>query len=356
MRSDSRAVGIAAAIVTILIWTGFIVIARAMALKSLSSWDIVACRIVGASLVLVPWGAWRARQRRARGEPGGSWLGLSPLPAGTTAACGIAGGVAYGVLSYAGFVHAPAAHGSVLLPGMLPMWTALLSVVLLGERLSRRRLGALALILAGGALVGGASLLSAFDGGDVWKGDLLLIAASACWSTYAVLVRRGRLDPVDATIATTVFAAIVYLPAWALLGGVGAIDSRIAVAPVGEIVFQALWQGVGSVVVSGISFAIMIRAFGPVRSTMMTALVPGLSALGAVLWLGEPLGANLVAGLVLVTLGIVVGVRAAAQPEGPARDAPPSDGAPAGADRAEAPDAPDSSSGHASAARPSGSR
>jgi drug/metabolite transporter (DMT)-like permease len=55
----------------------------------------------------------------------------------------------------------------------------------------------------------------------------------------------------------------------------------------------------------------MIQHFGPVRSTMITALVPGLSALGAVLLLGEPLYWNLAAGLVLVTLGILFGVRVA---------------------------------------------
>ncbi len=341
MRTDTRAAGIAAAVATILIWTAFIVIARAMALKSLSPWDIVALRIAGAALVLVPWGAWLVRRRRARGEPGASWLGVSPLGARVTLTCGLFGGIGYAVFAYAGFVHAPAAHGSVLLPGMLPMWTALLSVWVLRERLSPARLGALGLILAGGALVGGASLLGAFDGGDVWKGDLLFLVASASWSAYTVLMRRERLDPVEATIAITVFAALAYLPAWALLGATGLIDTRIATAPIGEIAFQALWQGVGSVVVSGITFATMVRAFGPVRSTMLTALVPGLSAMGAVLFLGEPLGVNLVAGLALVTVGILVGVRAAAQ---------------GGAPRAAASGAPDSSSGQASAARPSGTR
>jgi drug/metabolite transporter (DMT)-like permease len=70
---------------------------------------------------------------------------------------------------------------------------------------------------------------------------------------------------------------------------------------------------VGSVVISGITFTQMIRHFGPVRSTMITALVPGLSALGAVLFLGEPLSAFLLGGLALVTVGILFGVRAAAK-------------------------------------------
>ena len=80
-----------------------------------------------------------------------------------------------------------------------------------------------------------------------------------------------------------------------------------------ETPFQTLFQGVGSVAISGITFTQMIRHFGPVRSTMITTLVPCLSALGAVLLLGEPLGWNLLAGLVLVTAGILFGVRAARQ-------------------------------------------
>lgn len=311
MPETSRAVGVAAAAATIVIWTAFIVIARAMALRSLTPWDILLCRILGASAVLVPWGIWIVRRRRATGAPGASWLGLSPLSARTTIVCGLWGGIGYGVFAYAGFVHAPAAHGSVLLPGMLPLWTALLSIALLGDRLVPARWIALAMIVAGGALVGGGSLLSAFEGGDVWKGDLLFVCGAFCWSTYTVLMRRERLDPVEATIAVTVFALLAYVPAFALLAATGAIESRLAVAPAGEILFQAAWQGVGSVVVSGITFATMVRAFGPVRSTMLTALVPGLSALAAVVVLGEPLGANLVAGLALVTVGILVGVRAA---------------------------------------------
>jgi drug/metabolite transporter (DMT)-like permease len=70
-----------------------------------------------------------------------------------------------------------------------------------------------------------------------------------------------------------------------------------------------VFQGGGSVVLSGISFTLMIRAYGPVRSTMITSLVPGLSALGAVLLLDEPLSWQVMLGLSLVTLGIVFGVQ-----------------------------------------------
>jgi drug/metabolite transporter (DMT)-like permease len=42
---------------------------------------------------------------------------------------------------------------------------------------------------------------------------------------------------------------------------------------------------------------------------MITALVPGLSAFGAVVFLNEPMSFNLMAGLALVTCGILFGVR-----------------------------------------------
>jgi drug/metabolite transporter (DMT)-like permease len=94
-----------------------------------------------------------------------------------------------------------------------------------------------------------------------------------------------------------------------LLIGTGVLPTHLGQVPVSEILFQAVFQGVGSVVISGITFTQMVRHYGPVRSTMITALVPGLSALGAVWFLGEPLHWNLLAGLALVTSGILFGVR-----------------------------------------------
>eukprot|EP01032_Pedospumella_encystans_P038657 gene38657-43811_t len=135
------------------------------------------------------------------------------------------------------------------------------------------------------------------------------MAAAFCWACYSIVVRRHGLDAVRATIAITVFALLSYVPVYSLLVAGGWVASRIGSAPWGELAFQMLFQGIGSVVVSGITFTKMVQHFGPVRTTMITALVPGLSALGAVLWLDEPLYWNLIAGLLLVTAGILFGVQ-----------------------------------------------
>jgi drug/metabolite transporter (DMT)-like permease len=270
--------------------------------------DIALARILGASRVLLPWAWWRMRPARQRGEVVGSLLGL---PLGQTVQAGFLGGLLYALLAYIGFFYAPALHASVLLPGSLPLWTTLLAWLVLRDKVSAARAMGLGCIVLGDLLVGGMSLLKAFEGGDVWKGDVLFMSAACCWAGYSITVRRHGLDAVRATMAITAFAFVCFVPVFAALTWLGVLPTHLPQAPWRELLFQAAFQGVVSVVVSGITFTFMVRHFGPVRSTMITALVPGLSALGAVWFLGEPMHWNLVAGLALVTGGILFGVRQA---------------------------------------------
>lgn len=319
-RFSPRAVGVAAAVITVIIWTSFIIIARASADPSrggaLTPFDIAFCRVLGASLILLPWGLWLTRRDRLRGVGHASLWGMSPLSLRVTATVGVFGGLLYAMLAYSGFAFAPAAHASVLMPGSLPLWTALLALLLLRERLTALRLVGLAFIVVGDLLVGGASLMRAFDGGDVWKGDLLFMSAALCWAAYSVLARHHALDAVRATIAITAFAFVTFVPVYGFLLLGNWVNGHFLTAPLDQVLFQMMFQGWGSVVISGITFTKMIQHFGPVRSTMITALVPGLSALGAVFFLGEPLSWNLWAGLAMVTTGILFGVRAVATRKG----------------------------------------
>lgn len=316
---SAQAIGTAAALVTIVIWTSFIVIARATADPSrggvLNPLDLAFARLLGAGIVLLPVGWWLVRRDRAGGMNQSSMFGFSPLPLRVTATVGFFGGLLYAVLAYSGFVFAPAGHAAVLMPGSLPLWTTVLAALFLGTRITRARAVGLALIVAGGLLVGGASLLRAFDGGAVWKGDLLFMSAALCWSCYSVLARHHMLDAVRATVAITVFGFFLYVPVYAVLLWWELVPGRFLSAPLTQVVFQMAFQGVGSVVIAGVTFTKMIQHFGPVRSTMMTSVVPGLASLSAVLILGEPVSWNLAIGLVLVTVGIVFGVRVGAVPE-----------------------------------------
>ncbi len=299
-------IGAACAVTVLLIWTSFILVARSSATRSLHAFDIAWLRFSFAGLLALPLLAWRWRHFSAG-------LGANRRQAlQRGAALATVAGFGYCALAYSGFFYAPVAHAAVLLPGSLPLWTALLAWLWLGENLSRGRALGLALIACGGLLVGGLSLTRAFDGSSTWIGDLLFMAASLTWASYGVLCRRWRIGAVDATLAIALGCLVTAVPVYALGVAVGVVPSRLLQAPAAEIAFQAVYQGGLAMMVAGLAYTQVVQTFGPVRTTMLTALVPPLAALLAVPLLGEPLGLAAVGGLCCVGLGLVVGLRAAA--------------------------------------------
>ena len=139
MAFSSQTVGRLAAVITVLIWTSFIIVARASASHVLLPLDIACARIIGASSILLPWAWWLMRAERQSGQKVGSLLGLSPLPLRITVQAGFFGGFLYAVLAYIGFFYAPAGHASVLMPGSLPLWTTLLMWLFLREQIGLNR-------------------------------------------------------------------------------------------------------------------------------------------------------------------------------------------------------------------------
>lgn len=310
-------VGAGSAIAVLLIWTSFILIARLSAKGHLNPFDIAFLRFAFSGVIVLPI-VLAQRERLV------SQLGSSPRQAWRRAAVLTAtAGVGYCSLAYSGFFFAPVAHAAVLLPGSLPLYTAVFAALLTGERFRRARLVGLAAIVGGDLLIGGSSLLHALGGGDTaWKGDLLFLAAAMTWALYSVLCRRWKLDAVPATCAIAIGCLVSYVPLFALGAALGLVPTRLASAPWSEIMFQAVYQGGLAMLVAGVAFTQAVKTFGPVRTTMVTALVPVLATLLAVPLLGEPITATAGAGLLCVTAGLLIGVRAQlAQPSGapPAR-------------------------------------
>ena len=299
--------GVACAIGVLAIWTSFILIARVSARGHLSPFDISFVRFVFSGLVVLPLVFLRGR-----------WLleQLAPTPRLAVlrgAALAATAGIAYCSFAYSGFFLAPVSHAAVLLPGSLPLYTAVFAMLLLGERFRRARLIGLAAIVAGDLLIGGTSLLQAFAGNDVWKGDVLFLGAAMTWGLYSVLCRRWRLDAVPATCAIAIGCLATYVPLFALAAATGLVPTQLAKAPWSEIAFQAVYQGGLAMLVAGVAFTYVVKTFGPVRTTMVMAAVPALATLLAVPLLGEPLTALGAVGLICVTLGLLIAVRAQAR-------------------------------------------
>lgn len=299
-------VGIACALGVLAIWTSFILIARVSAKGNLNPFDIAFLRFAFSGLVVLPLVFLRGRWLLAQLAPD------PRLALARGAALAMLAGVGYCSLAYSGFFFAPVSHAAVLLPGSLPLYTALFAALLLGERFRRARLAGLAIMVTGDVLIGGASLLQAFRGDQTWKGDLLFLGASVSWALYSVLCRRWRLDAVPATCAIAIGCLASYVPLYAAAAAAGLIPSQLASAPLSEIAFQAVYQGAFAMLIAGMAFTQVVKTFGPVRTTMITAVVPMLAAVLAIPLLGEPMTAVGVLGLFCVTLGLMIGLRAQA--------------------------------------------
>jgi drug/metabolite transporter (DMT)-like permease len=284
-----RLIGYACGAGIVLIWTGFILTARAGMKGTLGSLDLAALRFTMSGLVMLPFYCLHARKA---------------IPFRRAAVLALTAGLGYANLAYAGFKYAPAAHGGVLLPGALPIWTAILAAVVLHERLNGARLASLAIVLSGIAMIGWHGFSGAEPG--AWRGDLVFLCASFCWATYTVLVRRWRVPAIPATAAVAVLSAAAFLPVYVV-----ALPSRLAAAPWGEIVFQAVYQGIFAVVIAGILFTRAVGALGAGTTTMITAVIPATAALAAVPLLDEPLSGLAIVGVVAVSAGMILGVRAA---------------------------------------------
>lgn len=298
---SERWLGAGSALAMVSIWTTFILVSRFSARRSLLPFDVVFLRFAFSGLLVLPF-AWR-RAAALRAGLGGSralWRGATLA---TTA------GICYCGFAYGGFYFAPAAHAAVLLTGSLPLATAVVAVLLLRERLTPARIAGLGLIFAGDLLVGGHSLLEAFRGGSTWKGDVLYLCGSMSWAFYAVLCRRWRVGAIDATFAIAIGCLVSYVPLYALAVATGLAPSGLGVAPWREIVLLAVYQGGFVMLLSGLAFTQVVATFGPVHTTMLTAVVPPLAALLAVPLLGEPLGAAALGGLACATVGLLVGLR-----------------------------------------------
>lgn len=308
MSPSQKWLGVGCAVAVLGIWSSFILIARTSAKHTLTPLDIAFVRFLFSGLMVLPLLLWRFYTGRRLA----SVLGAVSL--GRTLQLGAIAGVAYCCLAYTAFFLAPAAHGAVLLPGSLPLWTALLAALLLYERILPWRAAGLALIVLGDLIVGSASLLLAFQGGQVWQGDLLFLAASLTWALYTVLCRKWRIGAIEATVAVAFSCLLVFVPLYALGAGLGLWPSRLAQASWREIGFQAVYQGGISMLIAGVAYTQVVSTFGPMRTVMITALVPVLAALGAVQFLGEPLTPTVLTGLACVTLGLLLGLRASGAP------------------------------------------
>ncbi|WP_020593868.1 DMT family transporter [Kiloniella laminariae] len=250
----------------------------------LTSYDITALRFGVAGVILFPLIV-------KRGVQGIGWLGALILAFGA--------GVPYMLITVSGMTYAPASHMGIVAPSCMMTISTIGSWFILGDRPDRSRIIGLIVIIFGVGLLGWQGLTSS-QKEDQWIGDLLFVAGGACWACYTIGSKYFKADPLHATALVAVISMIGYLPLYFVFG-----DPQIFTAPRNEVVFQALFQGIGSALLALLFYTKAVSLLGAARGAVFAALVPGIAVLLAYPVLGESLSPLEFAGVCVVTVGMV---------------------------------------------------
>ena len=178
-----------------------------------------------------------------------------------------------------------------------PAWVALLAAVTGAEKLTKWRMAALVLALAGVTVMVGAPGSGTLKG----RGVALALGASFMYAAYLPVLRKIQHDvpPKTATFFLVIGAAIFFVIAAMFKGGLtfpARTDARWAIA-------------ILAVVSTGIAFTALIAGLsilGPVRTAIIATVEPFCTALLGAIVLKDQLHLTTLVGGVLIILAVLL--------------------------------------------------
>ncbi len=263
-----QAIGIAAAMLTVTIWAGWFVATRHSVLFSLGPNDVGILRFGVPAIVLAP--AWMR-------------VGFFPstVPARFLILIVLGSGAPYFLVVANATRFANAADVGAMLPGLVPMWTALFGWLIFGERFSA--LQALGYTLAVLGVLAICALRISSDATAIFHAFIPLLMAAAAWAAYSHVFKRSGLTAFEGAGLVAVWSLIIHI---ALLPIFGTDLHKVGV---GEIVLQLVVQGFLCGLVAIAAYGVALQTLGASPAAAFTALVPVLAACGGVMLLGESL-------------------------------------------------------------------
>lgn len=221
----------------------------------------------------------------------GDWWWLAGL--------GVVGHALYQYFFIGGLARTSVANSSLLL-GATPVVIAVANAALGQERIAALHwAGALLSVLGIYTVVGfGAAL-----GGDHLAGDLMMLAAVACWAAYTIAARRlmERHSPVGVTGLSMIIGSVLYV----------VLVNREVRAADWTAVSAGTWLALvySSLFALCLAYTIWyaaVREIGASRTSAFSNLIPIVAMFTAILFLGEPVAARKLAGTAAVLVGVAL--------------------------------------------------
>lgn len=283
-------------VLTPLFWAGNAVVAKGTVAHipplSMSFW-----RWVIALAILLPFGfpgLWR--QRHVVRQHLGSMLALATFSV-----------AAFNSLLYFAAITTTATN-IALLNSTIPIFVALLSWILLGDRTRPVQALGIGLAILGILAVVARGDLSVLTGLQAQPGDLIMVAAVFSWGLFSVLLRRQAvpLPALAFLTAQILLGTLVILPFFlvdVLFVSGGFELSQSTALP---LLYFAIFPGI-------LAYAFWnhgVHKIGPANAAIFMYLTPVFASVLASVFLGESLGLFHIIGGVLILAGLLLATRA----------------------------------------------
>jgi drug/metabolite transporter (DMT)-like permease len=214
--------------------------------------------------------------------------------------CGLLGITGYNLALNTGELEVSAGAASLLV-NTGPIWTALLALLLLNERLRPAGWIGIGLGFVGAATI---ALGSGSELG-LSRGALLVLLAAALLSLYSVAQKPllARYRPVEATTYAIFAGALGLLPfGWGL-------QATLLAAPL-PATLAVIFLGIGPAALAYVAWAMVLARLPAGRAAGFLYLVPPTALLVAWLWLGELPAPSALGGGAIALAGVALIARA----------------------------------------------
>jgi drug/metabolite transporter (DMT)-like permease len=216
---------------------------------------------------------------------------------GWLAVLGAFNSLGWNIFTAYGLLYLPAGR-AVIIGYTMPLWTVIAAALILGERITFRKVIGLLLGFAGLAVLIGPELAEMVKAP---LGVALVLCAAISWAIGIVLLKWR-----DPQVPTTVLAAwqlgLASLPLIVAAAIVDDFDWRMS----GEAWFALAFVVLGAMVAAHLLWFTIVRLLPASLASISTLLIPVVGVIVGALWLGEHVGAGEIGALVLVIAGLFV--------------------------------------------------
>ena len=275
--------------VILFIWSGFALTSRAIGASALTVADVALIRFSVPLILLIPF------------IP--SHFSVIKQVRKSDLLFILLGGIPFLFLASFGAKLAPTAYVGAILAATPPFFVAILSYIFYRQLVSIKRFLMLSIIMIGILIMvlGGLGKTSM----DMLYGIGFLLGASLAWAGYILALKRAALSAISVAIILSYISFFIL----SILMLTGIVESNIGSFSLQDALPFLLVQGLGIGVVATIGFSYVVNQLGPIRTSTIGALSPGLTALLAVPIFGEPLSVTILLGMSLTITGVILSNR-----------------------------------------------